>query len=166
MIKCRTLPVLVLLTTVCEEPEVLDAMRVGALGVRSAGLVSAMLRSFYGEESAALTTADPKAWGLDKACFCVCVLCLCMSLCVWLRMYLFVCPCVCICEGVCVCVLVCDQSWVLRIKTGVLRAGSALLKQQLLGSIGILFFFFFSGKAILFYLYQRKIKLRVPSRVI
>ena len=49
----------------------MDALRVGTLGARSASLVSVMFRSLYGEESAELAVADPKAWGLDKVCVCV-----------------------------------------------------------------------------------------------
>lgn len=46
----------------------MDALRADTLGARSAALVSVMLRSLYGEESAELAVADPKAWGLDKVC--------------------------------------------------------------------------------------------------
>lgn len=46
----------------------MNALRVGTLGTRSAVLVSVMFRSLYGEESAELSVADPKAWGLDKVC--------------------------------------------------------------------------------------------------
>lgn len=69
----RTVPVLTLLTTLGEEKEVMDALRVGELGARSAALLSGMLRSLYGEESAAFAVADPNAWGFDKVCGCVCV---------------------------------------------------------------------------------------------
>lgn len=65
---CRTRSILTLLTTLGEETEVMDALRVGTLGTRSAVLVSIMFRSLYGEESAELAVADPKAWGLDKVC--------------------------------------------------------------------------------------------------
>ncbi|CAM9896804.1 unnamed protein product [Ectocarpus fasciculatus] len=66
-LKNMTLPVLTLLTTLGEEKEVMDALRVGELGARSAALMSGMLRSLYGEESAAFAVADPNAWGFDKA---------------------------------------------------------------------------------------------------
>lgn len=51
----------------------MDALRVGDLGARSAALMSVMLRSLYGEESAAFAVADPEAWGFDKVCVGVCV---------------------------------------------------------------------------------------------
>ncbi|CAM9366400.1 unnamed protein product [Ectocarpus sp. 6 AP-2014] len=65
-LKNMTVPVLTLLTTLGEEKEVMDALRVAELGARSAALLSGMLRSLYGEESAAFAVADPNAWGFDK----------------------------------------------------------------------------------------------------
>lgn len=72
----RTRSILKLLTTFGEETEVMDALRVGTLGARSAALVSVMFRSLYGEESAELAVADPEAWGLDKVCGSLRSLCL------------------------------------------------------------------------------------------
>lgn len=59
----------------------MDALRLGALGARSAALIAVMLRSLYGEESAAFAVADPEAWGFDKVC--VCVTCECPFACVF-----------------------------------------------------------------------------------
>lgn len=69
----RVHSILTLLTTLGEEKEVMDALRIGTLGARSAALVSIMFRSLYGEESAELAVADPKAWGWDKVCMYVCL---------------------------------------------------------------------------------------------
>lgn len=52
----------------------MDALRVGDLGARSAALLVVMLRSLYGEESAAFAVANPEAWGFDKvSCLFVCL---------------------------------------------------------------------------------------------
>lgn len=79
--------ILMLLTTFGEEKEVMDALRVGTLGIRSAALVSIMFRTLYGEESAELAVADPKAWGLDKVCYVV-VVCACLAVHIPTRTYL------------------------------------------------------------------------------
>lgn len=64
----RTRSILVLLTTLGQEREVLDLLRVGTLGIRSAALLSVMLRSLYGEEASETTVAEPEEWGLNKVC--------------------------------------------------------------------------------------------------
>lgn len=74
----------------------MHALRIGTLGARSAALISIVLSSLYGEESAAFAVAEPEAWGLDKVCRSTCA-----------SVSVAVCVCVCSCGvGGCGCVAV------------------------------------------------------------
>lgn len=62
----RVLPNLQLLQTLCTEHVVLDLLREGKLGLRSASIISLILQTLYGEEAAEYAVVDPPSWGIEK----------------------------------------------------------------------------------------------------